>query len=688
MKKTICLLFSLLFALLALGGCAVREEAERLYTVVLTRCEHVTCEHPVLAVPRGADACFFVEIEEGYLFDGADAPEYTFEEGELTVKNVRRSLTVELSVKEKPIEGEPIVPPAPETFAVSLKGEIEGAEERTADGGDLTFSFRAEGRVTSVGYAGEYCLFETLGSPNEYRLTLKKVERGGEIGIGVADGGEIALSGGQRAVRYQYDENNAMTDVFLLDTPRVNTDVSPFEREGYTMAGWNTRPDGKGEHIGIGSRVRVDRSETLFAEWREWSSEEKFSFAVVNRESIPSLYDGSRRTLEELAEEEPKGERVAIVTGYSGGERELVLPSSLGGYRVAGIGERAVTQDSALVSAVLPRGLDYVADNAFGSLPYLSSVTLFDDVVHLGTAAFGFRPAIRTLHINAALPPVYGNIENGQFGNKMELLYQSIGRKIVVFGGCSAWYGIDSKMIGEAFEGYEVYNMGVIGGTSALFQVDLIKECLNKGDLFLHLPELISQFQLFAVTEFDLRVFMTIECNYDLVARLDMQKYSHVFESLADFLTGKRVRMEAEDYVPLTYRDGLGYMDGHGDLTNSRAGWYDNEGVPFRFIHTFELNGYHATDNMKEIYGSIAALGVPVYLGFGPVNNDGINRLDGDATVGLITASLAGSAATVIMDLDDCLMDKRYFYDTNYHLSNEGANVFTQRVIEKWKSVL
>lgn len=52
---------------------------------------------------------------------------------------------------------------------------------------------------------------------------------------------------------------------------RANTSIGNdvCAREGYALLGWNTSPDGSGEHIGLGSRVTIPAKTTidLYAEW-------------------------------------------------------------------------------------------------------------------------------------------------------------------------------------------------------------------------------------------------------------------------------------------------------------------------------------------------------------------------------------------------------------------------------------
>lgn len=78
----------------------------------------------------------------------------------------------------------------------------------------------------------------------------------------------------------------------------------------------------------------------------------------------------------------------------------------------------------------------------------------------------------------------------GCFQDKYDRLLQLKDRKkIVLFSGSSTRFGYDSAMIDDAFEEYDVVNMGVFAYTSALPQLQLILECMQEGDILLHAPE-------------------------------------------------------------------------------------------------------------------------------------------------------------------------------------------------------
>ena len=67
------------------------------------------------------------------------------------------------------------------------------------------------------------------------------------------NGGYFAENGSTEPLRIAYGPSAH---------PRINT-LSGEEkllREGHVMVGWNTAPDGSGQHIGLGSRVTVEKN--------------------------------------------------------------------------------------------------------------------------------------------------------------------------------------------------------------------------------------------------------------------------------------------------------------------------------------------------------------------------------------------------------------------------------------------
>lgn len=94
-----------------------------------------------------------------------------------------------------------------------------------------------------------------------------------------ANGGEIVsepdfgapLEGDERAVTSWDEETDTATIEGLVNNSKVRlSDGTGFKREGATLTGWNTEPDGSGDHFDLIAEVGVDTkgSPVLYAEWK------------------------------------------------------------------------------------------------------------------------------------------------------------------------------------------------------------------------------------------------------------------------------------------------------------------------------------------------------------------------------------------------------------------------------------
>lgn len=82
----------------------------------------------------------------------------------------------------------------------------------------------------------------------------------------------------------------------------------------------------------------------------------------------------------------------AVITGYSGGADELVVPGVLNGYTVWGIGASAFYQKS-FSTVILPEGITSIEDCAFAYCRQLKSVSLPNSLTNIGENPFIGSPA-------------------------------------------------------------------------------------------------------------------------------------------------------------------------------------------------------------------------------------------------------------------------------------------------------
>ncbi|MEI6796173.1 MAG: leucine-rich repeat domain-containing protein, partial [Methanomassiliicoccales archaeon] len=78
----------------------------------------------------------------------------------------------------------------------------------------------------------------------------------------------------------------------------------------------------------------------------------------------------------------------ATITGYSGAGGDITIPSSLGGYPVVAIGDRAFHGSTLITAVTIPEGIMSIGPSAFRSCTALTSVTIPDSVTSIGSSAF------------------------------------------------------------------------------------------------------------------------------------------------------------------------------------------------------------------------------------------------------------------------------------------------------------
>jgi len=101
------------------------------------------------------------------------------------------------------------------------------------------------------------------------------------------------------------------------------------------------------------------------------------------------------------------------ITGFAGEPVDVVIPTTLGGYKVVSIGSRAFAGSTTLKSVSIPEGITSISAEAFANCPNLSGVEIASTVSHIGSKAFANSPNLYYVSLLGA--PDY--IETDAFDN-------------------------------------------------------------------------------------------------------------------------------------------------------------------------------------------------------------------------------------------------------------------------------
>ncbi len=458
-----------------------------------------------------------------------------------------------------------------------------------------------------------------------------------------------------------------------INTPSAS-EVS-FQPEGYTLAGWNTMPDGSGISVGLGSRIDMNGEEeiSLYAQWEKWTENSCFTWTAAGNNIVITGYDS---------------------TGNSNPE-VISVPGEIEGKPVISIAADAIA-DSSCNTLILPESILTIKDYAI-SLPGLKELYLFDGISTLSDRSFEGCELLSKLHINAVEDPVYSNNYFGTFADKYDWLCSiEDQKKIVLFSGSSARFGYDSEMLKEAFGDYEVANMGVFAYTNGYPQALLILNHMQEGDILLDSPEFdAAKRQFFTTNELDDSFFCMMEANYDMILDLDLTECSKVFSSLYTYLTDKS-GMDAAGYdlSPSDY-------DEDGNRVNEKS--YNQYGdyilyrenaetddpiygleVPYT-VSAYPYDSYVAPAN--AMFQRFLDMGVKVYFTYSPRNSQALSEESTEEARAELDAYLRENLIIpVISDIEESLYPGTYLYGTDNHLSTEGVQIRTECVINDLKN--
>ena len=304
-------------------------------------------------------------------------------------------------------------------------------------------------------------------------------------------------------------------------------------------------------------------------------------------------------------------------------------------------------------------------------------------------------PVITAVSLAVYLPPVYNETFLGELYEKYKLLSNTEEEKIVVIGGSSAAFGLDSAMISEHLS-MEVVNFGLYANLGTKLMMDLSKSSIGEGDIVVIAPELNAQtLSLYFNGE---TVCQALDGGFEMMKDISFDDYGSLLGALFGFTSSKLGYLSSGD-LPIT--DGAYAKENfneYGDNVFDRPyNVMSNTQKNISFGYTYDKDDAEYTDYEKFIdyvreYAKFCrSRGADVLFSFAPMNEAALAE---SATAESIysfyddLASALGDDVTLISNVNDYIMDEGYFFDSEFHLNNSGVVVRTVRLIDDIKRFL
>lgn len=283
------------------------------------------------------------------------------------------------------------------------------------------------------------------------------------------------------------------------------------------------------------------------------------------------------------------------------------------------------------------------------------------------------------------IPAQYGETFMGELKHKVRLLQETPGRRIVLVGGSSVAFGIDSRLLEQHFPDYRVVNFGMYAALGTTVMLDLSEDLIREGDIVILMPEQQEQ----TLSDwFDPEImWQGADGAFDLLRSLTPEQQAMMLGSLPRFAGDKfalALRGETPEPAGIYRRDSF---NSHGDVVSSLCARNVMPGsldanTPIRFDPDMVTTEFLTRVNAYA--ETISARGATLWYGFCPMNAAAVSgNADDfyDALQSRITFPILG-------DPNDSILESGWFYDTNFHLNTSGKTVFTRSLIRSIKAML
>ncbi|MBQ7364302.1 MAG: hypothetical protein IJW46_01745 [Clostridia bacterium] len=282
------------------------------------------------------------------------------------------------------------------------------------------------------------------------------------------------------------------------------------------------------------------------------------------------------------------------------------------------------------------------------------------------------------LGITECLKNPYRETYLGAFENKYDHLYEAYGKKIVFIGGSSLPFGLDSGLMEkDLFQTYKVVNYGLYATLGTKMMLDTSLDALSSGDIVVIAPELMPQtYSLYFNPEAALQATngfspMLSGLTLDNKISLFYRNFLFGFEKITHAVNGT-VLAPSGIYAAAS-------LDDYGDMIEFRDNNIMNGGYDENMTVTLDdaLLNDEFLDYVNDYIAAAKDKGATVYFSFSPTNIAAI-RTSENKRAEFEEALSEKLDCELLLSLEDALIDKRYFYDTNFHLNSAGQIYFTK----------
>ena len=278
------------------------------------------------------------------------------------------------------------------------------------------------------------------------------------------------------------------------------------------------------------------------------------------------------------------------------------------------------------------------------------------------------------------LPSQYDRLYLGELADKYARLRSyDDENKIVIIGGSSVAFGINSQMIEDNL-GIPAVNFGLYGPLGVTTMMDLTRGHINEGDIVVLAPETDPQaMSMFFNGE---AMWSCCDSDYTMLFKVRLHDWG---EMLGSFWTYAQKKYQF-------YLNGKPQTDGvydhdsfneYGDISfvRERSIMEDQYDMDVLVDLTPDIVEQDYIDYVNDYIAYCERRGAVVYFSWPPMNALAVQQ-DTEGVLEYATFIRENIHCQMISDITDYIMAPEYFYDTNYHVTDAGVVAHTANLIQ------
>lgn len=271
----------------------------------------------------------------------------------------------------------------------------------------------------------------------------------------------------------------------------------------------------------------------------------------------------------------------------------------------------------------------------------------------------------------AVTVPQYEQEYTGAVVDKVRRLESIQEPKIILVGNSCLAFGMDSAQIEAAF-GMPVVNLGIHAGLGDEFHYNMAKKNISEGDIVILTN---THYHNYPLNDIHL-AWITIEDHEGLWELISAENRLSMLAALPRYII-KRATLSLKEPVAATGAYSRAAFNEYGDVAYPR----EINGVSFgeieQTVPEITEEGIALINEMNafcEERGAVCLLaGYPIAYGeFSPPAEEFCD---------MVQTLESRVDCEIISDCRDYFFDYAYFYDTQYHLTNTGADLRTKQLI-------